>query len=161
MDLYSIHKVNPMNIPGLCRVERILYRCGKDMAQRYDLRHWNNSHIKNVAVMALCLLKNRVYLVQDREGMAVATFQLRKNGQSLHFGKLATDPACTGKGIGSFCMAQIERMAEEESCKKVCCEVYDKSEHAICFYKNRGYRVCGSVNSLKYGQLQMEKSLEK
>lgn len=50
-------------------------------------------------------------------------------------------------------------MAKENGCKEVVCEVYDKSEHAKCFYEHRGYAVYGSTETLKYKELKMRKEL--
>lgn len=154
--MYHIRKAN---MPDLLRVEKILYRCGKDMAQKQSLQHWNNSHLKNAAVVALCVLKNSIYLVTDENGDAVATFQTQMADGVLYFQKLATDPVFAGKGVGSFCIQSIEEMALEAGCSKVRCEVYDKSLHAIAFYRNRGYTAYGSDKTLKYTQLRMEKQL--
>lgn len=154
--MYHIHKAN---ISDLLRVEKILYRCGRDMAQTYGLQHWNNSHMKNAAVVALCVLKNSIYLVVDENGNPVATFQTHITDDVLCFQKLATDPVFSGRGVGSFCIRSIEELALESGCRKVCCEVYDRSLHAINFYEKRGYTVCGSDKTLKYTQLQMEKQL--
>lgn len=156
--MYQLRKVQPWNIPGIFRVVGILSRCGKNMAQKYDLHHWDNPFIKNLAIVALCILKNKLWLVYDRT-QAVATFQTKKTARGMHLQKLGTDPACGGKGIGSFCMRTIERMAKEASCDTVYFEVYDKSQHALDFYLHRGYTVCGQVSTLKYTELTMEKKL--
>lgn len=73
----------------------ILYECGKDMADKYDLHHWDNSHIKNWLIIALCALRNNIYLVYSGE-IPIATFQTRKVEQSLLFQKLATTPELAG-----------------------------------------------------------------
>lgn len=159
MAVYQIHKVKIYHIKKLCAVGKILYRCGRDMAESYDLQHWNNSWVKTVAVVGLCALKSKIYLVCNDAGKAVATFQVNQQGDKLHFSKLATDPANAGKGVGTFCMETIERMAQEMGCGKVCCEVYDKSRHAIAFYEKKGYAVTGTCSSMKYTQLQMEKTV--
>ncbi len=157
--MYLIKKVNLLNLIELNTVSSILYRCGKDMAQKYNLQHWNNSGLKNAVIVFLCVLKNKVYLVCDSNGKAVATFQTKQNGTQMRYCKLATDPAFAGKGIGSFCLEATENLAREANCEKVCCEVYDKSTHAINFYKNRGYNVCGNESTLKYTEIKMEKVL--
>ena len=56
-------------------------------------------------------------------------------------------------------MKYIEMTAKERGLFRVTCEVYDKSEHAIKFYEHRGYRQYGTVGTLKYTELQMEKEL--
>lgn len=142
----------------LLKVSDILYKCGKDMASKYDLHHWDNSHIKNWVIVVLCALKNNIYLVCS-EKIPVATFQTRKMNESFLFQKLATSPEFGGKGIGSFCLNEIERLAKSENCAEIICEVYDKSEHAKLFYENKGYCVCGETDTLKYRELKLRKEI--
>lgn len=89
----------------------------------------------------------------------VATFQTRKIGLSVLFQKLATLPDCSGKGVGTFCLSEIEKIAKNSSSNKIICEVYDKSENAISFYLKRGFKICGEKETLKYKELKMEKEL--
>lgn len=156
--MYSVRKLSKCNIAGLKKVSDILYECGKDMTKKYGLHHWDNSHIKNYIIIALCALKNDIYLVCN-EKTPVATFQVRKKKQSLLFQKLATAPAFSGKGIGSYCLTEIERLAKENACAEVICEVYDKSEHAKSFYEHRGYAIYGATETLKYKEWQMRKEI--
>ena len=156
--MYSVRKLSKCNIAGLKKVSDILYECGKDMKKKYGLHHWDNSHIKNYIIIALCALKNDIYLVCN-EKTPVATFQVRKKKQSLLFQKLATAPAFSGKGIGSYCLTEIERLAKENACAEVICEVYDKSEHAKSFYEHRGYAIYGATETLKYKEWQMRKEI--
>lgn len=98
MELYSIHKLKKYNLTELKKVSDILYECGKDMAKKYDLHHWDNSRIKNHIIVAWCALKNDIYLVY--KGIEpVATFQTRKTGSSCSFQKLATAPKFSGGGL--------------------------------------------------------------
>lgn len=90
--MYQVIKLSKCNIAGLKKVSDILYDCGKDMAKKYDLHHWDNSHIKNYIIVALCAVKNDIYLVYNKK-TPVATFQTRKTGKSFLFQKLATTPA--------------------------------------------------------------------
>jgi len=156
--LYSIRKLKKHHIRELKKVSDILYECGKDMAKKYNLHHWDNSHVKNWIIVALCALKNDIYLVYN-EKTPVATFQTRKTGHSLLFQKLATSPAFSGAGIGSYCVAEIERLAKEGGCSDVICEVYDKSEHAKSFYEHRGYTAYDVTGTLKYKELKLRKEL--
>lgn len=156
--MYSIRKLSKFNISALIKVSDILYECGKDMADKYDLRHWDNSHIKNWLIVALCALKNNIYLVYSGE-TPVATFQTRLAEKSFLFQKLATSPKLAGGGIGSYCLNEIERMAKGKGCTEVICEVYDKSEHAKSFYEHRGYAVYGVTETLKYKELKMRKEI--
>jgi GNAT superfamily N-acetyltransferase len=154
----KLQKIGLFNIVGQSKVNNILFECGKDMAQKYDLHHWDNSHLKNFIIVLLCELKNSVYLVVD-ENTAVATFQTKIEGNVLKFEKLATLPSASGKGIGSYCMNSIENLAKDAGCTKVCMEVYSPSQHAIDFYKHRGYTACGETKTLKYSEIKMEKKL--
>lgn len=159
--MYSVSKVKIWNVPDLLKVSDILYECGKYMAEKYNLHHWDNSHIKNWIIIILCALKNNIYLVYNDNKVPVATFQTRKTDQSYLFQKLATSPKFAGGGIGTFCLNEIERQAKNEGCYELICEVYDKSEHAMDFYKNRGYIVYGTSGTLKYTEYKLKKSIEK
>lgn len=156
--MYSVYKLQKLNIAGLGKVVDILYKCGKDMAEKQDLHHWDNSRVKCWIIVALCALKNDIYLVQEGTN-PVATFQTRKAGDSFLFQKLATLPAFSGAGIGTFCMGEIERLGVENGCEKIICEVYDKSHHAKSFYERRGYLVYGTAETLKYNELKLVKKL--
>lgn len=156
--MYSIKKVNFWNISELFKVSDILYKCGKDMATKYNLHHWDNSRVKNLIIVALCVLKNDIFLVyNDKE--AVATFQTRKVQESYLFQKLATLPEFSGSGIGSFCLNEIEKQGKNKKCSEIICEVYDKSEHAKAFYEHKGYITYGTTETLKYKELKFKKEL--
>ena len=156
--MLTVYRVEKYNILALKKVSNILYDCGKNMAKEYGLHHWDNSHIKNWVIVAMCTMKNDIYLVYSSQ-KPVATFQIQKTKNSLMFQKLATLPAFSGCGIGSFCIEEIERMAREHGCAEVICEVYDKSEHAKNFYEHRGYTVYGTTETLKYRELKLRKEL--
>ena len=156
--MYSIKKIRLFNLSGILKVSDILYKCGKDMAEKNDLHHWDNSHFKNLMIVILCALKNDIYLVFDNE-KAVATFQTRKVSQSYLFQKLATSPEFSGAGIGTFCLNEIEKMGREKNCSEIICEVYDKSEHAKAFYEHKGYVIYGTTETLKYKELKLKKEL--
>lgn len=144
---------------GLLRVAEILYACGRDMASRYGLQHWNNPRFKTWAIVALCVLKNRIFLGADAQGKAVATVQVKVLGNALHLAKLAVLPAAGGKGCGSRCLEWAEEYARVQGCDSVELEVYDRSSHALAFYHNRGYERCGSMETRKYTEIRMKKML--
>ncbi|MBE7049644.1 MAG: GNAT family N-acetyltransferase [Ruminococcaceae bacterium] len=137
---------------------QILYKCGKDMAKKYGLHHWDNSYIKTFAIVLLGIFgRGNTYLVY--KDVPVATFRVNQTQDEFHFGKLATHPEYSSKGIGSWCMDYIERMAKEQCCSAVTLEVYDKSNHAKDFYTHRGYVLCGEVKTRKYTEFKMRKDL--
>lgn len=154
----EIGKVGPWNIVGVRRAGGILYACGKDMARRCDLHHWDNSRIVTDAIALLGGLKNNLYLVKD-EDRYVATFQTRVDGITLHLSKLATLPEAAGRGIGSFCLERIEAMAREAGCVRIALEVYDRSAHAVEFYRRRGFTDAGRMSTRKYTEIKMEKAV--
>ena len=91
--MYKIKKVGLFDFSGQIRVNSILYNCGKDMAKKYDLHHWDNSHFKNFIIVVLCVLKNSVYLVSEEDNF-VATFQTRKVGEMFRFENLHVCQRC-------------------------------------------------------------------
>ena len=156
--MYRIKKISILNLIGQNKINNILFDCGKDMAKKYDLHHWDNSHLKNFIIILLCELKNSVYLVYEDKN-PIATFQLNKNDNVLRFEKLACSPSHSGKGVGKYCMSYIEKSAQEYGCKKVAMEVYAPSQHALNFYISKGYKVCGETKTIKYSEVKMEKIL--
>lgn len=156
--MYILKKIGKLDVKNLNIVAHILNDCGKDMANKYNLHHWDNVYVKTLVIVGLCNLKNNVYILFD-DSKAVATFMTRQRGEDLHFEKLGTLPSESGKGIGSFCMSKIEEIAKSANCKKVVMEVYEPSLHAISFYKHKGYEVIGITDTLKYKELIMEKRI--
>lgn len=150
VSLVEFHKIS--------QIVRILTECGNDMDTRYGLKHWKNSFLKTILIVCYSGLKNRVYGVYEGEQM-VATFQTRIQNGVLHFSKLAVLPSSSGKGIGAQCLRQIESMAKSEGCKKLECEVYCESLHALAFYQKRGFCIAGKVSTLKYTEFALEKTL--
>ena len=156
--MYTVSRLGMFDVVGLLNATGILYRCGKDMAEKYGLHHWNNPYLKTLAIACLGRLKNTVYLVKDGK-TPIATFGISEKDGTLLFSKFAVSPEYSGKGVGGFCLAEIERIAKEQGCKEVSCEVYDKSEHAKAFYEHKGYSVYGASETRKYKQYKLKKIL--
>lgn len=156
--MYILRKVNKLNIYQMNKVATILNACGKDMAYKYDLHHWDNLYLKSLVIVGICALKNNIFILYD-ETKPVATFMTKIERDALYFEKLGTIPPESGKGIGSFCMMKIEEMARRVGCNKVVMEVYEPSQHAISFYEKKGYRTVGVKDTLKYKEVVMEKSI--
>ena len=157
--MLSVQPVRVYQIGKMLRVADILYACGKDMAGKYGLQHWNNSRLKTWAVVGLCMLKNKVFLGVNEDGRTIATMQTKLQGDALHLAKLAVHPSASGKGYGSECLRWGEEYARAQKCKSVEFEVYDQSKHAIAFYEHCGYEACGSTETLKYREIKMKKIL--
>ena len=158
MYLYTVEQYNFFKFLYLFYIANILYSCGKDMAEKYGLHHWDNSYLKTLMIVIYYSFKNSILLVFS-DNKPVATFQIKQKNKKLHFEKLATLPNASKSGIGSFCLSYIESLAKKLACSHVNMEVYASAEHAILFYKNRNYSVVGKRQSLKYPLIVMEKQL--
>ena len=122
--MYHLKRVRKTDIISLLKAADILNKCGKDMALKNNLHHWDNPYLKSILIILLSSWKNIIYLLYDGR-QPVATFQIKKDGETLHFEKLGTRPSKSGKGAGSYCMKTIEQLAEKKGCKKVSMEVYE------------------------------------
>lgn len=156
--MYKVQKIGLFNIGGQIKINNILFECGKDMVKKYDLHHWDNSHFKNFIIIFLCELKNSVYLVTEGR-KPIATFQIKQVDKVIRFEKLACFPEYSGKGVGSYCMNYIEKIAQNRGCEKVVMEVYSPSQHALNFYLHKSYEICGETKTLKYSEVKMEKHI--
>lgn len=143
---------------SIIKVAQILKACGKDMARKYNLNHWDNPMIKTIIIVLLCLLKNNVYLVYQGD-RAIATFQYRFQKDAIFSEKLGVIPEESGKGYGSFCTGQIIHAAKTKNLNKLRTEVYDKSKFAIDYHLQKGYKTIGTAGTLKRTVLIMEKEI--
>lgn len=155
----SVMRISLFSFRRLMQMKRILYACGKDMADRYNLHHWDNSHFKTLLIACLSALRNRIFLVYS-DSTPIATFQTRRAGDCLYFYKLATLPSFFCRGTGTYCLNEIERLGLASGCKSIRCEVYDRSTQTIGFYEHRGYSIVGEKRTLKYTELILEKKID-
>lgn len=155
----AIKKIKLCNLISLWGITKILKACGEDMYSKYGLKHWKNGYLKTLLIVILCATKNSVYAVFDSNGLMIATFQTKIRDDALHFSKLAVLPSSSSRGVGSYCIGEIESMARSFGLSKLKCEVYDKSLHAYAFYEKRGFVRVGELNTLKYSEFILEKRL--
>ncbi len=99
--MYSAIKLKIWNVGKLYQVADILYKCGKDMAIKYDLHHWDNSHPKNWLIVLLCAVKNDIYLIFDNE-TPVATFRIQKMEVHFFSKSLPQLPILQAKALAHF-----------------------------------------------------------
>lgn len=154
--MFRLEEIHKTDIGGLVKTANILNACGKDMAGKYDLHHWDNPYIKSFLIVLMRSFKNRLFLVYSGDS-PVATFQIRIKGDTLYFEKLGTLPRESGQGAGSYCMKVMEQMGTEAGCKKISLEVYESSSYAIGFYQNRGFRPVSRMRTARYNEIVMEK----
>lgn len=156
--MLKIKKIGILDFKKQFAINNILYECGKDMAKKYDIHHWDNSHFKNFIIIEYCLLKNTVFVAYDGD-FIVATIQARKSSNKYILEKLAVLPSCSGRGIGTACLEEMEKKAKKENCDILHLEVYEKSERAIKLYTKLGFKCVGETNTLKYKEVVMEKQI--
>ena len=152
-------RIHFINFFSILKISSILRKCGKDMAIKYGIHHWDNSLIKNLLIVMYGLLRNETYLITHKKEV-VGTVQIYYKEDYIHFSKLAVLPDYNGRGYGSIILSFIFEKGVSMNKTKVLCEVYDKSEHAISFYLNRGFVVVSKTKTLKYTELVMEKGLK-
>lgn len=156
--MFTARKIKKYDIVKLFKVSNILYACGKDMAQKSDLHHWNVSRLKMLMIVVWYNLSNDTYLVYEGE-TAKATFQVKKLDDTMAFQKLATAPQYSGKGLGTFCLQEIEQIAKAAGCKEVICDVYDKNTDVKVYYEKRGYHQYDIGETRNYTILKLKKEI--
>ena len=109
-------------------------------------------------IVMLYNLDNDTYLVYDGK-ILKATFQVKQSDNVLAFQKLATAPQYSGGGLGTFCLQEIERIAEKRGCKEIICDVYDKNVNVKEFYEKRGYYVYDTGATRNYTILKLKKEI--
>lgn len=158
----KLEKVRPEQIAEL---HAILVACWLDMQARFGLAHWVPAY--PLEAMQRDTETKRVYAV--REGpSAIATFTVsaqapayydmsiwqNPDARALYVHRLAVLPAYQGRGIGRWCMEQIEQLAGAEGCSAVRLDAYDEHLALHEFYRHLGYQERGSFRLMTrlYGE---------
>jgi GNAT superfamily N-acetyltransferase len=143
----------------ISKVYDIIKRCGEDMFYNQGLMHWKTPYPKE-PIKKNCE-EREVFLVRDLDtNQYVHTFQLDFSFPNItKVNKFATIPEFAGKGIGKQSMAYIEAYSRNKHLLKVCLDVYEKNEHAIQFYQNRGFSIIGRMPTKHFMVLLMEKAI--
>lgn len=157
----------------IAEVYEIIKNSGEEMFQNQGLIHWRTPYPKE-SIKKNCM-NREVFLVKDLDkDQYVHTFQLEfiytnsfekflnvkeKEFNIVNINKFATIPKATGVGIGKRSIDFIENYSRSKDVKKLCLDVYEKSEHAIRFYKNRGFKIIGEKPTRHFLVYLMEKQL--
>lgn len=143
-------------------IYKIIKLSGENMFKTQNLTHWKTPYPKD-SIKLDC--ENReVFLIKDIElNIYVHTFQLEfttvENEKIAYINKFATLPNASGKGIGKKSIKFIEEYCRDKEVYKIVLDVYDKSDHAIQFYKNRGFSITSSKPTKHFSVYIMEKIL--
>lgn len=143
------------------KISKILSVCGKDMFLNQGLSHWKNSLFKTFLIVIYSKLKDGSALVGifNDSGEMIATYMYNVSNSMLHFTKFAVHPKYAGQGVGSSCIKLMEDECRRLNLKALSCEVFDKSNHAITFYKNKGFSPIGKTSTLKYTEIRLTKPI--
>ncbi|WP_079528171.1 GNAT family N-acetyltransferase [Halobacillus hunanensis] len=164
-------KVYPDEQNKLSEVYEIIKNSGEKMFKEKGLIHWRTPYpIENIKIDCK---EREVFLAKNTDTNSyVHTFQLEflnddlKNSNSNNkvsnivvINKFATLPQYAGCGIGKQSINYIEKYCLSRGVSNISLEVYDKSKHAIRFYKKRGFVVTGSKSTRHFTVSLMEKQL--
>lgn len=153
---YSIERYYPDEIDVLYS---IIEECGLDMKKRFDLAHWCPPY--PIETMRINAEQNNVFGVLRLRGEdapeVVGTFTIGATGwkydsmlwenpnhHPLYLGKLAIRPKYQGQGIGSWCMAKIEKLARHWGCQAIRFDAITHHSILLQFYQNLGYTPRGN-----------------
>lgn len=153
---YCIKKITKFDLPKLICVSRILKESGDDMFFKYQLSHWKNSFIKTFLIVIYTSFRNTLWGCFENQKI-VATFQTRNIEEELCFSKFAVHPLKAGKGIGSYCLKEMEQIAIDKDLRYLRCDVYNKNRFAYDFYIKKGFIEAGEIKTLKYTEITLKK----
>ncbi|MBZ0233881.1 MAG: GNAT family N-acetyltransferase [Deltaproteobacteria bacterium] len=69
----------------------------------------------------------------------------RRKMEPLFVEELAVHPDWNGRGVGSFVMQQLEHLAKVRGLSHIVLEVAENNEHALQWYRKRGFRKLDSA----------------
>jgi GNAT superfamily N-acetyltransferase len=166
----TMRKVEPEEIEPL---HEILKKCGLDEQARFGLGYWVPPY--PLEAMRKSAEERDVYAVYDGDEL-VATFTTGTQQPSyyltipgvreawdasgepaLYLSRLAVLPEFQGRGIGTWCIKRMERLARAEGCKAVRFDAYDKHLKLLEYYDRLGYHRRGTFtfNTKRYGETGM------
>jgi GNAT superfamily N-acetyltransferase len=153
----------------ITEVYEIIKNSGEDMFRNQGLIHWRTPY--PIESIRKNCSEREVFLAKDLDKeQYVHTFQLEFIYTSIEnkidenvaiINKFATDPHIAGRGIGKQSMDFIEDYCRSKDTSKLCLDVYEKSEHAIKFYKDRGFSIIGEKTTRHFVVYLMEKNIQK
>ena len=150
---YTASKRGPDDIEDMYA---LIVACGEDMWQRLGLDHWKPP-IPLEMFREYALAKD-VFAVEDADEL-VATFTIGfdspepyppeswadKAHRAIYLNKLAVRPNLQQKGLGLWCMNEIERLAIERKCQTLRFDALTRNGPLLGFYDRLGYRRCGDM----------------
>ncbi len=149
----TLHKAIPDEIESLQEIVRL---CGEDIGARFGLTFW--SPPPPIELMRRQAVEKDVYTVKD--GIeTVATFTFGLSGwpeqsaplwadaghRAAYLSRLAVRPDRQGQGIGRWCLAETERLAEEQDCRAIRLDAIRAFAPPLALYRRLGYEERGVI----------------
>ena len=136
-------------------IARIRTAVAEKLTSEYGKGHWSSpSSIRSVL---LDLRTSSVYIAREQERV-IATLRLvtkkpwaidvkyfTPGKRPLYLTSMAVEPELQRRGIGRFCLEEVERIAREWPGDAVRLDAYDAAAGAGRFYAKCGYREVGRV----------------
>ena len=134
----------------------ILVMCGEHMARTQGLTHWYP--FLTFTTYAEVAASAQPYAVYE-DGFLAGTFYFKTeprpyypveywtdpDARAFYFAALGVLPSFQGRGIGSWCMAQVERLAVENGCKAIRFDAAANNTALMRFYDRLGYERRGVI----------------
>lgn len=131
-------------------LHNILVVCGEHMFKSLKLRHWYP--YASLEKFKEKVKYSDVYCVFENEKM-VATFSLSttprdyyklsmwqdQNAKAIYLGNLGILPELQGKGLGKWCLNEVEKIAKEMNCKAIRFDCVEKHPWLSNFYEKLGF----------------------
>lgn len=166
MDL-TLKKASSTEINSLYE---ILVNCGKQMHDEMKLNHWHP--FMDIETFKKSLNDKQLFGVYENNS-AIATFNISTSprdyyhiglwsnpgAKALYVGQLATQPNFQRKGLGKWCMNQIEQLAQEMNCESIRFDALQQHPWLGTFYEHLGYKACAIVTPNEFDLVCYEKRL--
>jgi ribosomal protein S18 acetylase RimI-like enzyme len=96
---------------------------------------------ETVAAVEKYIYDSDVYvLTNESEPTPLAAFALYKiSGTETEIKNIAVSEALQGKGIGSYLIAEIKKIAKQQGCKTLIVGTADQGEKEVRFYERNGF----------------------
>ncbi|MEL6162966.1 MAG: GNAT family N-acetyltransferase, partial [Cyanobacteria bacterium J06628_3] len=153
---FSISRVTVSEISA---VHQILVECGLDLRKRFNLSYWVPPY--PIEKMRKDINKMDIYAVMlNSEPIGTFTIETKMPSGYLKYGdinwqnprssafyihRLAILPLFQGKGIGTWCLQQIENLAINHNYSAIRLDAVKVNQKLLDFYEKSGYKKVGEI----------------
>ena len=166
-------RIRPASTADVEGLHAVLAACGLDLRDRLGLTHWVPAYPRDLFEEQVA--KGWVFAVEKREDAEiVATFAASREAPpyfdlslwdgagepSLYLAHLAVLPSLQRIGIGRACVAAVERLALERSCRSVRLDVVERHSELRAWYLRLDYREVCRYEALGNQMVGFEKTFD-